>query len=92
MYGQTTILFLTSTLPKIPKITIRRPPTLKNIIAPSKVKKQQKKSIPIDGKEQPGSYKCGKTHCKCCQEIADKIQIFSSQSTRETFKMKYHLT
>lgn len=55
--------------PKNPTITYKRPPTLENILAPSRLRKHTPK---IRTTLKPGVYKCNRPPlCMCCQEIQD---------------------
>lgn len=76
-----------------PRITYRKPPSLKNIIAPSNVKNHQSTINKKEGLNNPvGSYRCRTPRCKCCNEIAHKVTQFYSNTTKEEFKIKFSLT
>lgn len=73
-----------------PNITFRRAPTLKNLLAPSKLKKHTKgPNMTYNG--NIGSYKCQISRCLCCNEIEHKKISFKSNKNGETHNIKYHL-
>lgn len=78
-------------IPERPILTFRRAPTIKNIVAPSRLKQHKKKGVP-EGLLKKGSYRCGSKRCCCCEEIQHNCTHFSSRSTQEEFGIKYHLT
>lgn len=83
-------LFLQNILPDQPHIVYRRPPTLKTMLAPSKLRRH-KPNFNLTSKTK-GAFKCGHKKCLCCLEVKDNTKVFSSTKTGESFPMKHHLT
>lgn len=81
--------FLQNNLPEHPPVTFRRPPTIKNILAPSRLRQHKEKKKTACKK---GVFKCLRPRCKCCHEITHNSTTFKSTNTGETFPIKQHLT
>lgn len=72
------------------QITYRRPPTFKNLLAPSRLKRHTvQKNIDTINK---GSFRCHRSKCLCCKEIVHRAKTFSSSQTKEQFPIKHFLT
>lgn len=77
-------------LPSIPMVTFRRAPTIKNIMAPSRLRRHARKSNE-ETQQTKGSYKCGSGCCLCCGEKAHVRKDLVSFCTKEKFGIKHHL-
>lgn len=81
--------YLKTSILKNPRIIYRRPPTLKSILAPSRLKQhRQKESVELT----KGIFRCGKARCLCCREIAHKEKTFVSTQTGESFNVDFRLS
>lgn len=74
-----------------PPITFRRAPTIKNILAPSRLKQHKTETASVHNVNK-GSFRCTQTRCKCCVIIKHDAKDFKSNYSKETFPTKYHLT
>lgn len=81
---------LEKVLPKQPQITYRRPPTFKNILAPSRLRQHNTQQAICD--KEKGSFRCQRSRCLCCNEISDRKKTFKSTRTKEEFSIKFHMT
>lgn len=82
--------YLKTALSKHPQITYRRPPTFKNWLTPSRLRRHNVQNN-ICGADK-GSYKCHRSKCLCCNEITHRAKMFTSVQTKEQFPIKHHLT
>lgn len=55
-----------SVITQKPRITYLRPPTHKNLLAPSRLRQHVTKQVKTGDK---GVFKCARPQCKCCDEI-----------------------
>ncbi|XP_056376037.1 uncharacterized protein LOC130273370 isoform X1 [Hyla sarda] len=78
--------FLRDTLPQKPGVTFRRGKTLRNIIAPSRLKTHNHQ--PVNFLTTTGAYRCGHNRCKCCANLHHRAKTFTSKITGETFQIK----
>lgn len=86
--------YLCDLIPDKPLMIFRRAQTIKNILAPSNIKKSVKKP-PATGTitpKKPGSYKCHKKKCLCCKSIMNKTSSFRNNKTGEEFNIKQTLS
>lgn len=82
--------YLKTTLPKHPQITYRRPPTFKNMLAPSRLRQHNTKKMGDLGPKS--SHRCQRPNCLCCGEITHNIRTFRSSQTNEEYTIKHHMT
>lgn len=77
-------------LPIRPNCTFRRAITLKNLLAPSKIRKPTPTDKSQDKQlaKQSGSHRCNSTRCKNCKSMLPKVTDFTSTVTNQTFKIK----
>lgn len=80
-------------IPSKPNMIFRRAQTIKNLLTPSNIKKCIKKSqIATNTPKKPGSYRCHKSKCLCCNSIINNQSTFKSKSTGEVFPIKQTLS
>ncbi|KAM4018944.1 uncharacterized protein ACNLHF_028338 [Anomaloglossus baeobatrachus] len=83
------ILFLKGAIPEVPGITYRRASTLRNQLAPSRLRGTNN----LDPENDiMGSFKCMTKNCLCCKSIQHKRLEFSSTTGGEIFRIRSHLT
>lgn len=78
---------LKATLPKQPKLTFRRAKTLRNFVAPSKLRPvlPPKKTLST---KPPGCYRCNASRCKNCMSLVKFTDTFCSFVTNNSFYIK----
>lgn len=81
--------YLRDILPANPQITYKRPPTLKTILAPSKLRRHR---MSANKDKTKGVFRCKHKKCLCCSEINDKAKTFSSTQTEEIFQINHNFT
>ncbi|XP_075207972.1 uncharacterized protein LOC142312872 [Anomaloglossus baeobatrachus] len=81
--------YLRGVLPTTPGIIYRRAPTLKNILAPSRLKEE----LPTTVSYKPiGVYRCDAKKCLCCNDIQHGRLHFGLNPGGVEFTIKSHLT
>lgn len=75
-------------IPKKTAITFRKAPTIKSLVAPSRLR--QHGEVPIKSSNK-GSFKCNSIRCLCCKEITHGRKEFKSTMLQEIFQIKQHL-
>lgn len=71
--------YLNTVLPAQQQITYRRQPTIKTILAPSKLRQYRGASNIVKTK---GAFKCSDTRCQCCKEIMDTFFFYFCPNRR----------
>lgn len=79
-------------IPTRPLITFRRAPTIKNLLAPSRLKQHRNINAELSSNRENGSFKCAQPRCKCCDIIKHNVTSFKSTHSKEIFPIKYNLT
>lgn len=79
-------------IPKKTIITFKRDPTIKNSLAPSRLKQHKCLTEMKDTHMEIGTFKCEQKRCKCCNIIKHGSTQFQSTYSKEVFPIKHHLT
>lgn len=79
---------LKTLVPDKPKLTFRRATTIKNTIAPSRLRAKTETVIPTNLGNKKGCFKCLHPRCKCCLNLTQGQQNNTSSYTGITYRIK----
>lgn len=79
---------LKTKIPDIPRLTFRREKSVKNILAPSELRKPNNNTNTSSQGRRNGIFRCYHPKCKCCSSITEGTKSNTCQSTGEIYPIK----